>query len=466
MGQSKALLDAAGTPFLARVVDTLSHGGCGEVVVVVQAPDGPEAQLARTVGARVVTNPDPGEGPITSIRAALASLSVQPEAILVLPVDHPGVRRDTVQALLTASLERPDAHVVVPRHGSRRGHPALFRSSVFAELMDMELAGGARTVVRRDPGRVLEVPVDDPGVVGDIDTPEDYRNAFGTPPDGGGGDGESAAGPVRTETALDARDAAAAVVQAVESGHRVVTAMLLAVEPLRRIMVFHERDDFRILGSLGREETDTRSDALARQVARGEHPGGKVSIGDADLYLELHQPTPELVVVGGGHIARPLTSVGALLGFRVTVADDRPEFVTPERFPDAHRLVVVDFSDPFADIPLGSLTHLVLVTRGHKYDFECLRQVVRAPERPRYVGMIGSRRRVRATFEQLLAEGIPRERLKEVRAPVGMDLGAETPEEIAISVAAQLVQEWRGGSGLPLHSRERVLQRFFPDEAE
>lgn len=464
MGRSKALLDAAGTPFLARVVDALEGGGCGEVIVVVRAADSPEAKLARDAGAQVVMNADPDEGPITSIRAALSSQSDPPEAIVVLPVDHPGVHRDTVRALLRASQERPDAPVVVPRHGSRRGHPALFRSAVFPELEDPALDGGARTVVRRDPGRVLEVPVDDPGVVGDIDTPEDYRNAFGRLP-GTGGEPPSSAGKGAGDP-LGPRDSAAAVIQAVESGHRVVTTTLLGPEPRRRVVVFRDRDQPRTLGSLGREQLDTGSDALARQLARGEHPGGKVSTDDGDLYLELHEPTPELVVVGGGHIARPLTSVGVLLGFRVTVADDRPEFVTPERFPDAHRLVVVDFSDPFASIPLGALTHLVLVTRGHKYDFECLRQVVRSPASPRYVGMIGSRRRVRATFEQLLAEGIPRERLAEIRAPVGMDLGAETPEEIAISVAAQLVQEWRGGSGLPLHSRERVLQRFFPGEAE
>lgn len=462
MGRSKALLDASGAPFLQRAVATLRDGGCAEVVVVVRSEDGPEAALARELGTRVVLNRQPEDGPISSIRAALSLLDSHAQAILVLPVDHPGVKSDTVRELVNAAAAHPDAAVVVPRHGSRRGHPALFRREVFAELCDPALEGGARTVVRREPARVLEVPVGDPGVVGDIDTPEDYRNTFGALPD--------VPDPLSPQPdpaePLNARDAAAVIVRAVESGHRAVAATVLGPLPLRRVLVFGDEGPPRALGSLDSASLEAAVDAMAAEMAAGSRSAGKVSDGEAELYLEMHQPTPELVVVGGGHIARPLAAVGALLGFRVTVADDRPDFVTPARFPEAHRLVVVDFADPFAEIPVGPLSHVVLVTRGHKYDFECLRRLVQGPMRPRYVGMIGSRRRVRATFEQLLREGVSRERLSDVRAPVGMDLGAETPAEIAVSVAAQLVQEWRGGSGLPLHTRERVLERFFPGDAE
>lgn len=186
--------------------------------------------------------------------------------------------------------------------------------------------------------------------------------------------------------------------------------------------------------------------------------------GEARVYVEVHHPPVSLVIVGAGHIARPLAEVGQLLGFRVTVLDDRPAFATRERFPSAAEVRVVDFSDPFAGVPIHRGTHVVLVTRGHRYDYECLLRLLSAPAMPGYLGLIGSRRRIRATFAQLVPEGIPRERIAAVRAPLGLDLGAQTPAEIAVAVAAELVLIHRGGSGTPLRERERVLERFFPED--
>jgi xanthine dehydrogenase accessory factor len=186
--------------------------------------------------------------------------------------------------------------------------------------------------------------------------------------------------------------------------------------------------------------------------------GSKVSV-----YLELHRPPVGLLIVGAGHLAEPLHRVGALLGFHVTVADDRPEFAQVERFPLANRVVRVDFRDPFREIPPSLRSHVLLVTRGHQYDYECLRLLLREDPLPEYLGMIGSRRRVRATYHQLLEEGIPKERLGHIRAPVGLDVGAETPAEIALAVAAEWVQMRRGGSGRPLTEVERVADRFFKE---
>ena len=166
-------------------------------------------------------------------------------------------------------------------------------------------------------------------------------------------------------------------------------------------------------------------------------------------------------MVGAGHIAQPMAHLGALLGYRVTVLDDRPDFATRERFPDADRLVRADFSDPFADIPIHERCHLLLVTRGHKYDYECLIRALRADPAPAYIGMIGSRRRVRATYVQLLEEGIDRSLIDRIHAPVGLDIGAETPEEIAVAVAAELIMLSRGGTGVSLREVERVSERFF-----
>jgi xanthine dehydrogenase accessory factor len=227
--------------------------------------------------------------------------------------------------------------------------------------------------------------------------------------------------------------------------------------------------DDRHLGTLGDPALDAAVVAAAREVLAGGRPRTvELAVGASRsvVYLEPHRPPPALVIVGAGHIARPLCRVGALLGFRVTVLDDRPEFATRERFPEADVVASADFSDPFRDVAIDGGTHLVLVTRGHKYDFEALRGLLFRREPPAYVGMVGSRRRVRAALEQLSREGIDPERLRAVHAPIGLDVHAETPEEIAVAIAAELVLVRRGGTGTPLRDRERVMDRWISPRRE
>jgi xanthine dehydrogenase accessory factor len=222
-------------------------------------------------------------------------------------------------------------------------------------------------------------------------------------------------------------------------------------------------------GSLGSSEADTRAGEIGRESLRArrvmqdrhEFPDGVVS-----LYLEPHFAPDELVIVGAGHIARPLCHIGAMLGYSVTVLDDRPGFATTERFPEATRLIKAEFSDPFRDVPLGAGTHLVLVTRGHKYDYDALRDVMMRGVQVAYIGMVGSQRRVRAALEQLRREGISTERLASVYSPIGLDIEAETPEELAISIAAELIRVKRGGTGIPMRDRARVVERFLRGDDE
>lgn len=226
----------------------------------------------------------------------------------------------------------------------------------------------------------------------------------------------------------------------------------------------------RARGTLGDAGLDARALELARQALAG--PGRVTSHeveterGVAVVYVEPHRPPPELVIVGAGHIARPLCTAGALLGFRVTVLDDRPEFATRERFPEAAEVRRADFSDPFQGVAIGAQTYLVLVTRGHKYDFEALVDVLRRPVQPAYIGMVGSRRRTRAALEQVVREGIDPARIEAVRAPIGLDVHAETPGEIAVAIAAELVLARRGGTGRPLRETERVYERWIRRPAE
>ena len=177
MGSAKALLDAGGQSFLVRVVSALAAGGCSPVVVVAREAAGAVAAEAEAAGATVAVNPDPEEGPISSIRLALAGWGGGMDGCAICPVDHPLVTGATVRSL-AACLVEESADIVIPTYGGRRGHPAIFHRRVFPELLDPDLPEGARTVVRRRPSRVRECAVEDAGVVADIDTPAEYRRHF------------------------------------------------------------------------------------------------------------------------------------------------------------------------------------------------------------------------------------------------------------------------------------------------
>ena len=177
MGRSKALLELEGRTFVRRVVEALAGGGCAPVLVVVRPGDDDEARAAREAGATVLENPNPGEGPITSLRLALDHLDPEIDAVAFCPVDHPLLKADTVQTLLSAA-EGGEAPLALPVHEGERGHPGVFGRALFDELLDPELEGGARTVVHRHLDEALLVEVEDPGVVTDIDTPEGYREVL------------------------------------------------------------------------------------------------------------------------------------------------------------------------------------------------------------------------------------------------------------------------------------------------
>lgn len=181
MGRSKALLELDDATFVHRAVRSLAGGGCEPILVVVATGEDAVAAEARRAGARVLHNPDPGEGPITSLRLALAEVGARVEGIVYLPVDHPLVRPETV-ALLLYEARASDAPIVLPVHEGRRGHPAVFRAELFAELADPGLEGGARTVVHGHLAAARLVEVDDPGVLADIDTPEAYADLLGAAP--------------------------------------------------------------------------------------------------------------------------------------------------------------------------------------------------------------------------------------------------------------------------------------------
>jgi xanthine dehydrogenase accessory factor len=178
--------------------------------------------------------------------------------------------------------------------------------------------------------------------------------------------------------------------------------------------------------------------------------------GTAKVYLEVLQPRPTLLILGAGHVAQPLAAFGHLLGFRTVVVDDRAEFANPERFPHADSIVVVPFSSLMEKVAVTHETFAVVVTRNHEFDAVALRELLASPAR--YVGMIGSQNKVRTVFETLMEEGLPRQRLAQVRSPIGLKLGGQTPAEIALSIMAEIVMVQHDGNGEPLSERSNPLR--------
>ncbi|MGH7483118.1 MAG: nucleotidyltransferase family protein [Longimicrobiales bacterium] len=175
MGEPKALVEIEGRSFLERAIDSLRRGGCRGVICVVGAQPAELEDAARVAGARVVVNPDADSEQLDSLRLGLAALARTTEAAIVLPVDHPLVRPETVDALIHGfrARGRPIVRVV---HDGRPGHPTLFGRAVFDALTG-DLPDGAESLIERRPDDVEDVAVDDPGVVADLDTPDAVRRA-------------------------------------------------------------------------------------------------------------------------------------------------------------------------------------------------------------------------------------------------------------------------------------------------
>lgn len=157
------------------------------------------------------------------------------------------------------------------------------------------------------------------------------------------------------------------------------------------------------------------------------------------VFLEWMHPTGTAFIFGAGHVGACVAHLAAYVDFKVVVVDDREEFACDERVPDAHQITVLDsFDDTLKDLGVDEDSYLVIVTRGHAHDKTVLEQALRTPAR--YIGMIGSRRKTKLIFESLLAQGFSQEDIQRVHAPIGLPIGGETPEEIGVSIIAQMVQ--------------------------
>ena len=205
--------------------------------------------------------------------------------------------------------------------------------------------------------------------------------------------------------------------------------------------------DGRVQGTLGDASLDRRAvESALEQMRHGTPRLVKVS-ETRDLLIEPVVTRPRLVVAGGGHVAKAIARQAALLDFDVTVLEDRPEFADPARF-DGATVVAGDVPTSLATLDYGWQTYLVIATRGHKLDADCVLAAART--NARYIGLLGSRRKTILIEEMLREQGIPDERIAVIHAPIGLDLGGRTPAEIALSVMSEITRERYAGTGQSL----------------
>ncbi len=205
--------------------------------------------------------------------------------------------------------------------------------------------------------------------------------------------------------------------------------------------IHHEELQAAILKEAGVRLQEERSKLVPLDLPLG---GGKV-----EVFFEVMPSPLKLIVVGAGHIAVPLVRMAKVLDYYVVVVEDRILFANRERFPDADEILVGDMAETIKGITITPTTYIVLITRGHKYDEPCLREIIHSPAK--YIGMIGSRRRIKACFQRFSEEEkIAKEDLQRVYAPIGLDISTETPEEIALSILGEIIKIRRGGKAQSL----------------
>jgi xanthine dehydrogenase accessory factor len=215
------------------------------------------------------------------------------------------------------------------------------------------------------------------------------------------------------------------------------------------------REDGSMVGTIGGGCTEAEVWNAAREVMETEKPrmlsfrlnqeaaydNGLICGGQLNVYVEPVLPIPTAYIFGGGHISKSLSKVASLAGFRTAVIDDREQYANAERFPEAFAVYAEDYEAVFPKLDVSSATYLIIVTRGHKDDMRVLRWAVQTEAR--YVAMIGSKRKTIEVAKHLIREGVPADRLAHVHAPMGFDIGAVTPEEIAVSVVAEMIHHRR-----------------------
>jgi xanthine dehydrogenase accessory factor len=192
------------------------------------------------------------------------------------------------------------------------------------------------------------------------------------------------------------------------------------------------------IGSLGDPVLEAAVEEETAKVLQRNSAGLFQDETDTSVFLEPLQPRPTLLIAGAGHVGQALCHLGNWLDFDIAIVDDRADFASAERLPEADQIIIGDIATELRNYPITPLTYVVIVTRGHQHDESALHSVVESDAG--YIGLIGSRRKIKLIFDDLMEAGISKERLQRVYAPIGLDINSKTVPEIAVSIASQLIQ--------------------------
>ena len=218
------------------------------------------------------------------------------------------------------------------------------------------------------------------------------------------------------------------------------------------------REEGSTQGTLGTPEMDREAVDIARELMVHGRNRYVTTEAGAEYFIEAYTTPPQLVICGGGHVSKAIAPLAKPLGFRLFITDDREEFANKERFPEADGVVPLSPEDALPEIPINPNTFIVIATRGHRYDNIALAAAART--NAKYVGLMGSMRKTILIYEDLIRLGIPMERIKEIRSPIGLDIRARTPEEIAVSIIAEILMFRLGGTGAPMTIDESRIERI------
>ena len=196
------------------------------------------------------------------------------------------------------------------------------------------------------------------------------------------------------------------------------------------------------IGSLGDPKLETEIETEISDILEQNRSGLYKKDKTVSIFLEPIQPRPTLLIAGAGHVGQALCHIGSWLDFDIAIVDDRADFASRSRLPEADEIIIGDIAEELRQYPINHLTYVVIVTRGHQHDESALHSVVESDAR--YIGLIGSRRKIKLIFDDLLDVGIPIEKLQRVYAPIGLDINSKTVPEIAVSIASQLIQVRNG----------------------
>ena len=204
--------------------------------------------------------------------------------------------------------------------------------------------------------------------------------------------------------------------------------------------------DGSIIGTIGGGAIEKKAIELALEAIKdGESKSvylhladeGMVCGGEIEIFIQVYKPRPEILIVGGGHVSYALYKIASLLNFDIVIFEDREEFVSHERFPNAKKLIFGKIEEELKEYKIDENSYIVIVTRGHKYDGEALEAVI--DSNARYIGVIGSKKKVINMFSVIRDRGITEDKLSKVYAPIGLDIADNSPEEIAISILAEIL---------------------------